>query len=87
MIDEFEHYSWEDKKRSQRSDLGKEKVKKQDDHSMDALRYLVMMTYHTRGKKPARKKSEIQRWREAHFRTKKYNDKYPDIEGGAGMML
>ena len=54
---------------------------------MDAIRYLVMMTYHTRGKEPAKKKSEVQRWREAHFRTKKRNKKYPDVEGGAGMLL
>ncbi len=87
VIEEFEHYSWESKKRGSRGDLSKEKVKKQDDHSMDALRYLVMSTYHTRGKTPARKKSEVQRWREGHFRTKKRDKKYPDVEGGAGILL
>ena len=87
VIEEYEHYSWESKKRGSRGDLSKEKVKKQDDHSMDALRYLVMSTYHTRGKTPARKKSEVQRWREGHFRTKKRDKKYPDVEGGAGILL
>ena len=53
-ITEFEHYMWEDTRRSRRKDM-KERPKKVDDHAMDALRYAVMMTYNTRGKPEERK--------------------------------
>ena len=75
---EFDHYMWEDARKSRRKDM-KEQPKKQDDHAMDALRYVVMMTYHTRGKpeegKPISKES-VKYWMDKHRASQKYKKKF-----------
>ena len=75
---EFEHYMWEDARKSRRKDM-KEQPKKIDDHAMDALRYVVMMTYHTRGrpedKKPLTKDS-VRFWMNKRRESEKKNKRY-----------
>lgn len=86
IIREFEHYMWADAAQRKRKDM-KEEPLKMDDHALDALRYCVMMTYDSRGKEPVRKKSEVQRWRDSHFKGKKKRDRYATRDEAGGILI